>query len=609
MSKRHKKHRKHGQKPDKRAKAAAPKRAPRRRVARAAALPTLNLIVDPESAASGLYLRREPVRAPATVLTVLPAGAALIALEDADTVLARIGNPAQWLRVQDEHGREGVVNAAYVLVQGAPPPAQAIRLSVIDAVAGSGGLRLRDAPGLHGAVLAQLPAGTNLIALDAADEVAARLGLLGAWLHVRDPLGREGFVAAWYVRRAQEISPARIAQGVVLATADTVLRAVPSADAPALWRITAGTPLRVDDGPDWASRVGDPGRFVRVTSYAFKRGYVAGDALRVAELDTRPAVADAAVAVGESAWLFGIHDPYDRGLHSAGRRGWVLFTEQVSGAGNPACAAWADAGWGVISRLNNDYGGSGTIPTPGGHAAFAARCADHVRNTPGCHVWIIGNEMNNPREWPNQDETNPGNNAGDAITPERYAECYNRVRAAIKAVDPAHQVLPGAIDPYNARAGSCLAWFERMLARLDDVDGFALHAYTQGGSAALVSNLQTFGDDPLTWQYYHFRCYTTLLDVIPQRWRDRPVYLTETNPSPTASEPAWSGGQNGWVQAAYAEVQRWNLQPHAQQIRALLLYRWIVGGGSDAQFSLLRLPGPQADFRATVAGNDYRWRN
>ena len=59
----------------------------------------------------------------------------------------------------------------------------------------------------------------------------------------------------------------------------------------------------------------------------------------------------------------------------------------------------------------------------------------------------IGNEMNNPREWPNQSETEPGNNIGDAITPERYAECFNRVRAAIKAVSPRHLVIPGAVDP------------------------------------------------------------------------------------------------------------------------------------------------------------------
>nr|MBP8242206.1 hypothetical protein [Thermoflexales bacterium] len=179
---------------------------------------------------------------------------------------------------------------------------------------------------------------------------------------------------------------------------------------------------------------------------------------------------------------------------------------------------------------------------------------------------------------------------------------------AIKAVSPRHLVIPGAVDPYNARAGSSLDWFKRMLAKLDDVDGFALHAYTQGGSASLVSSLDPFGDDPLRWQYYHFRCYTTFLDAIPARWRNKPVFITETNATPTATEMAWSGGRNGWTQAAYAEIQRWNQQPHAQQIRALLLYRWVVGGGSDGQYSILRQSGVQDDFRATVAGNDYRWR-
>jgi hypothetical protein len=98
------------------------------------------------------------------------------------------------------------------------------------------------------------------------------------------------------------------------------------------------------------------------------------------------------------------------------------------------------------------------------------------------------------------------------------------------------------------------------------------------------------------------------MELIPAKWRSRPVYITETNATPDNGQPAWAGGQNGWVQAAYREIDRWNAQPQAQQIRALLLYRWIRGGGSDGQFAISEKPGVQADFRSAAASTDYRWR-
>jgi hypothetical protein len=255
----------------------------------------------------------------------------------------------------------------------------------------------------------------------------------------------------------------------------------------------------------------------------------------------------------------------------------------------------------VIVRLNNDYGGSGTIPVPARYDEFAAQCRRWVLNSRGNLIWVIGNEMNNPREWPNQDPWNPGNNPADAITPERYAACFNKVRAAIKSVQPRAIVVPGAIDPFQGPRQSCLEYLERMLAAITDLDGIALHCYTHGYTPDLVTSLETFKDDPLRWQYYHFRAYTTFLDVIPPRHRFKPVYITETNPH--GSQP-WSGGRNGWVQAAYAEIARYNEQPHAQQIQCLLLYRW----SRDDHYSIVDKPGVQEDIRATIRSTDYRWR-
>jgi hypothetical protein len=306
-----------------------------------------------------------------------------------------------------------------------------------------------------------------------------------------------------------------------------------------------------------------------------------------------------ALPFGDCAWLYGLHDPYDRGLFAyTGKTGWVLFTERVtSETGNPAYREWSEASYfGVIARLNNDYGGTGTIPVPSEYDRFAAQCAAWVQKSPGCHVWVIGNEMNNPREWPEE-----GRRPDLMITPEGYADCFNRVRAAIKAAQPGAVVVPGAVDPFQGPSVSSLDWFRRMLAGIRDLDGIALHCYTHGYTPDLVTDLARFQDDPLRWQYYHFRCYTTFLDVIPPLWRNRPVYITETDP--TGSQP-WSGGQNGWTAAAYAEIDRWNRQPYSQQIQALILYRW----SRDDPYSISDKPGVQNDIRAVAQGTDWRWR-
>ncbi|RLC82913.1 MAG: hypothetical protein DRI79_14390 [Chloroflexi bacterium] len=58
----------------------------------------------------------------------------------------------------------------------------------------------------------------------------------------------------------------------------------------------------------------------------------------------------------------------------------------------------------------------------------------------------------------------------------------------------------------------------------------------------------------------------------------------------------------GWVQAAYAEIHRWNSTPHAQQIHCLLLYRWT----SD-EWAIEHLGEIHKDFRKAL-DHDYRWR-
>jgi hypothetical protein len=69
--------------------------------------------------------------------------------------------------------------------------------------------------------------------------------------------------------------------------------------------------------------------------------------------------------------------------------------------------------------------------------------------------------------------------------------------------------------------------------------------------------------------HYNFRCYRDFLAVVPSRFRDVPVYITETN-----QYGPWLDAKNGWCAAAYNEVDDWNWEMRNQVIQALILYRY-----------------------------------
>src|SRR4030042_3163692 len=66
-----------------------------------------------------------------------------------------------------------------------------------------------------------------------------------------------------------------------------------------------------------------------------------------------------------------------------------------------------------------------------------------------------------------------------------------------------------------------------------------------------------------------FRTYIDFMEAIPQSLRHLPVYLTEVD-----QDVPWANVNNGWIQEAYAEIDRWNGDPTHQKIRCMLLYRW-----------------------------------
>ncbi|MBA4380366.1 MAG: hypothetical protein C0393_06795 [Anaerolinea sp.] len=62
------------------------------------------------------------------------------------------------------------------------------------------GLALRSAPVISAdTLIKRLTIGTELIAIESPEFAGPKIGKVGEWIHVRDIVGEEGYVAAWYV--------------------------------------------------------------------------------------------------------------------------------------------------------------------------------------------------------------------------------------------------------------------------------------------------------------------------------------------------------------------------------------------------------------------------
>ncbi len=359
----------------------------------------------------------------------------------------------------------------------------------------------------------------------------------------------------------------------------------------------------------------------------------------------------------DSPYIFGIHEPGGEAeMVRSGRPGWILFTEEVGRDPNDRSgkdfSPWSNQDLGVICRINHGYEPSGTLPPSSLYQNFAVRCANYVKASKGCKIWIIGNEPNLAVErpgvqidWsraaylagsrgggtPGDGESDfpltyrdlpdrfsaliPGDrsnrrlivNPGEVITPQLYAQCYRLCRSAIRAV-PGHeddQVLVAPVAPWNIDtmypdnpSGDWVTYFQDILRILgpENCDGFGLHTYSHG------TELNFIYDDfkmnpPFAHRSYQFRAYRDFMEAVPANMRHLPVYITESNQNDT-----WLNNNIGWVQRAYGEIDHWNKQAGNQQIRCLILYRW-------PKLDRWYIEGQQGvieDFRQALTF-DYKW--
>ncbi len=313
-------------------------------------------------------------------------------------------------------------------------------------------------------------------------------------------------------------------------------------------------------------------------------------------------------------YIFGLHDPGGEShMLNAGRPGWVVIALRVNPPDHDGnFAALASKGLGVIARLNNGYGSDGTIPYAAQYDQFAQNCASFVAASQGCKIWIIGNETNLAWERPG----NSGGSGGEVITPQLYAQCFSKCRAAIKKL-AGHSddwVIPSPPAPWNNQTayagnenGDWVKYFADILSesiRLGATpDALALHTYTHGFNAAFVTSEQMMSV-PFSNHHYHFRAYRDFLVAVPASLKNVPVLIPETQ----AADPDWWQNQNvGWIQAAFKEINDWNAQTANQPIQALCLFRWQAIGGDPPGWSISNRPALVDDFRAALQ-NAYKVR-
>jgi len=136
-------------------------------------------------------------------------GTELISLEPKSSAKAKLGVNNQWIQVQDPIGDQGFVAAWYVSETKSKPAAIQSTTSTASGNLPPGALlfvptaqlTLRTEPRIAPETLIRyIPITEQLISLEPAQQAIPKVGVDGQWLKVRDASGKEGYVAAWFVK-------------------------------------------------------------------------------------------------------------------------------------------------------------------------------------------------------------------------------------------------------------------------------------------------------------------------------------------------------------------------------------------------------------------------
>ena len=226
-------------------------------------------------------------------------GTELISLEPKASAKPKLGQNGQWINVQEPSGDQGYVAAWYVSEsKGAPAgsrttsavtsttsslPTGALALVPTDTIAFRSQKLLTPET-----VIRYIPVTEQLVSLEPAQQVVAKVGKQNEWLNVKDASGRTGYVAAWLVKyvsgstaqqtaaSASTVMSSNGAQMKVRAAAEGVAlrsQAVIS-DATLIKRLPLGTELTVLE-PNAEVKIGRNDQWLKVKDPAGTEGVVA----------------------------------------------------------------------------------------------------------------------------------------------------------------------------------------------------------------------------------------------------------------------------------------------------------------------------------------------
>ncbi len=216
-------------------------------------------------------------------------GVILEALESEEAVEAKVGQQDQWLRVRIPGGVEGYAAAWHLCIYEEVVEPE-IKVVVVSPELGF--LNVRPTPSTGQSPIAQVEHGAVLSALESEERVRARVGRENRWLRVRTPGGREGYVAAWYLRLEEDLVPSEVQVKIISPEMGYLnVRPTPSTQWPPIGKVDHGVVVdALEPKADVKSKIGQEGQWIRIRTPSGTDGYVAAWYLQLHEKELAPKI-------------------------------------------------------------------------------------------------------------------------------------------------------------------------------------------------------------------------------------------------------------------------------------------------------------------------------